>query len=113
MSAPAGITEGSFTTDGTEQTLFDQAVAGIYQLVLDTTNMVLGDSVTLRWYRAANSSGPQVLAGSVTYTDVQTIPLRVFGPFAVSHMADSWQVVFTIQRIAGADETYVYSVEAF
>lgn len=111
MSAPAEITEGTITTDGTEQVLATISTSGIYTLAVDTTAMLTSDSIILRAYRAANSSGPAVLAGSITYTNAQASPLKSFGPFTLNGMVAVWNLVFSIERVGGTDRAYPYAVE--
>jgi hypothetical protein len=74
------VTSGNQTADGSEDYLFaSNTTAGTYILVVDTTNMVNGETVVLKIYSGANSSS-LILAYQATYVNAQTEPLKFSVP---------------------------------
>lgn len=97
---------GNTTTDGTEQTLASAAsAAGIYQLLIDTTNMVDGDQIELRAYTKSNGSATEHQAYFASFANAQTDLVKMSLPIATA--AD---IKFTVKRTAGTDRAYQWGV---
>lgn len=113
MGAPVITTllsagSGTTTTDGTEQELSAATAAGgVYQLDVDCTNMVDGDSVTFKIYKKALSSGTRRLFESYSISDGGKGVIS-FGPFPTAG-----DIRFTIQRTAGTDRAYPWGILNF
>lgn len=113
MSAPTTFADGTVTTDGTEQILhnFTSATpaAGIVKLVLDTTNMASGNTTIIRAYKKSSGGNLRKFV-ETTYTNAQTVPLKETDPLSFAHAT---QLKVTIQRTAGTDRAYDWSLESF
>jgi hypothetical protein len=77
---PTVVSSGTQTADGSEDYLFaSNTTAGDYILVVDTTNLVNGETVTLKIYSGCNSTS-LILAYQATYVNAQTEPLKFSVP---------------------------------
>lgn len=81
----------------TEHSLHTNTDPKVYQLMVDTSEMVLGDELELRAKVAASSGGTkrQVLLGS--YRNVQADPIKISVP-----VISPYDVEFTLKQTAGA-----------
>lgn len=103
-------TGGTVTTDGTEQNLYINNVpAGAYKplvLKLDTTAMVAGDTVDVKYYERVKSTGNLILQETRRFSDAQAQPLKKVAMYANRH-----GVRTTITRVAGAaDRAYDWEI---
>lgn len=87
-------TEHSLTTDtsGPDADTTD----GIFQLVLDVSDMVVGDELQIRLYEKCRSGDTQRIAGQWTLTGAQAHPLWISPTVILLH---GWD--FTLDAIAG------------
>ena|SRR3990167_5092083 len=89
---------GSLTTTGssTEDTIATITTSGSFQLSLDLSDMVLGDSLTIKVKKKVRSVGTTRLLYSATYKHVQSIPVVDMIPSASTN-----EIVFTVTQSAG------------
>ncbi len=66
---------GTLTADGTEQILRAYVGLGKLHAYIDLTNMVAGNSVTVRQYMTIKTAGAYAKYAEETYAGVQTLPL--------------------------------------
>lgn len=104
-------TGGTVTTDGTEQNLYVNNIPqGAYKpivILLDCTNMIAGDAVTLKTYKRVSATGG-LLADSpaVDLVGAQSPAVKEIKLSPTRH-----GIRTTMQRIAGAaDRAYTWSV---
>ncbi len=101
-SATIGTTEYSCVTPGT--TLANDTTDGVYQVFIDTGNMVAGDQFRLKVYEKVTSGGTKreiyaaVLTGAMTDNWVSPSLILMHG----------WDV--TIQKLAGTDRSFSWSI---
>lgn len=89
----------------TEHTLDTRSSAGVYQLLVDLSNLANGDVVELRAKvkaRAAESSALLVYMG--TYANAQGIPIAASVPVSGTY------AVFTLKQTAGTGRAFPWSV---
>ena len=108
---PIGISvfesTGTLIADGTEQIIVQLLlVVSDFQCYIDLTNLVLGDSVTIRQYMKIKSTGPfllyadEVYEGGAQVTPLILMPLR---PVA-------YGTQITLQQTAGILRTFDWEV---
>ncbi len=73
---PTSIASGTLTADGTEQTLATDTTNKNYILVVDTANLVNGETVELRLYTKCLTGGTERLAYLATYVHAQGEPMK-------------------------------------
>jgi len=91
---------GKTLMDGTEQTLFESTELGEYIGVLFLHNMQSGDAITVNVYIKNVEDGNYYLAGTYSYTDVQTIKAVV-----VYDYVGKVGIKYTAQQTAGENRT--------
>lgn len=91
-----GTTEWSLTTDTSYDTADAQTTAGLYQLVLDLSDMVAGDQLQIRLYEKCRSGDTQRVAEQWILTGAQSQPLWI-GPAVM--LMHGWD--FTLDALAG------------
>lgn len=89
-------TEWSLTTDTSYDTADAQTTAGLYQLVLDLSDMVAGDRLQIRLYEKCRSGDTQRKAEEWILTGAQTKPIWI-GPAVM--LMHGWD--FTLDALAG------------
>ncbi len=92
---------GTLTADGTEQTVRDYTGLGKLHAYIDLTNMVAGNSVTIRQFMKIKTAGAYVKYAQETYTDVQTLPL-----LHIIMKPGKFGVKVTLQQAAVVYKTY-------
>ncbi len=92
---------GTLTADGTEQILRAYVGLGKLHCYIDLTNMVAGNSVTIRQYMTIKTAGSYRLYAQETYTDVQTLPL-----LHITMKPGKFGVKITLQQMAVVYKTY-------
>jgi len=114
------VAEGPTTTDGTEQVLATETVAGVYQLRIDTRNMAKGDRIELRVYLSIDTAESRYLAepGVMSYSNKQGdgtadaagdgAVVKFSLPYTVGDVGNG--VRFSLKRVAGTDRAYEWSV---
>jgi len=96
---------GTVTTDGTEQTMLDTADLGAYVLSFDTANMVNGDRIRIKITRKILTGSTAHLVYDCVFEHAQGQPI-IYSPA----IPCPFGAKFTIQREAGTDRTYDWSV---
>ncbi len=77
---PTSIASGTLTADGTEQNLATDTGNKNYVLVVDTANLVNGETVELRLYTKCLTGGTERLAYLATYNQAQGEPMKYSVP---------------------------------
>ena len=96
-------------TISTEHTLLDTTDAGVYQGLVDLTNLADGDVLELRVYIKANSSATLSVAFIVVLRDAQASDgLVVVTPPCMSPV--EWK--FTLKQTAGTGRSFQWGVFA-
>jgi hypothetical protein len=100
------IDSGTKTTAASEDTLGSAiTTAGVYQFVIDTNAMVLGDEIRIRIYTTVLSAGTSRLVQEGPYKNGQGLPIKESIP-----EASDIEFHVTIQRIAGTDRSYPWKI---
>jgi hypothetical protein len=104
--AVTSVAHGSQTaTLDTEHTLDTQTVAGVYVLVVDTTNLVAGDIVILRLKVKAVHDGSSTLAYMATFANVQSEPVK----FSIPIPVDS-EIIVTLEQTDGTGRVFPWNL---
>lgn len=99
-------TSGSQTaTINTEHQLANPTSAGFYQLVVDTSAMVNGDTVELRVYGKARSTDTEQLEDFLTFQNAQSRPLKRTLMYGTPHY-----VRLTLKQTAGTGRAFPWAV---
>lgn len=105
---PTSQAEGAQTAViDTEHVLATITTAGNYVLTVDTSNMVLGDKLTLRAKLKVRSTGTTRLAYIGTYSHTQETPVAISIPVPTISEA-----VFTLEQTAGTGRTFNWEIIA-
>lgn len=99
------VDEDTITADGTEQTVADVSEKGIYEAVIDLTNMAIGDVLVVRMYIKVLSGGAYVQNGLEVLEGAQTVP----SIYALRRTVING-FKLTIQQTAGVNRDYDYCV---
>lgn len=102
-SASISTTEYSLPNDST--TLTPITADGVYQVFIDFSAMVAGDTYELKIYEKVQSGGTQRLIATSTLSGVQGQPHYVSPSLILLH---GWDV--TLKRLAGSDRTIGWSI---
>ena len=102
-SASIPTTETSLVSGTT--TLASNTTKGIYQLFLDLSALVAGDSYTLKVKEAVQVAGTQRIVQSITLAGVQTEPVYVTPALA---MFNGWD--YTLTNSGGVARTIAWSI---
>lgn len=89
----------------TEHTLDTETGAGIYVLVVDTSNMANGDIVILRIKTKFASGGTSRLAYSATYANVQGEPNKYSIPIPVDT-----EIICTLEQTDGTGRDFPWNL---
>lgn len=102
-------TSGSTTTDGSEQTLATITSAGNYMFRIDVDNMVNADAILIRIKveARASESTAKVLYSQPVMHDQGEAAIIDFPWVAIPA---SGQYIVTLQRTAGSDRAYPWSI---
>ncbi len=92
---------GTLTADGTEQIVRAYVGTGKLHCYIDLTNMVAGNSVTVRQYMTIKTAGAYVKFAQETYADAQTLPL-----LHIVMKPGKFGVKVTLQQAAVVWKTY-------
>ena len=99
--------KGTFTADGTEQTIREIARIGKVQGYIDFTNMASGDSVTIRSYVKIKSGGSYILQGQRALSDAQaTAKLMHIFEFPTPQ----YGFKITLEQTAGTNRAYDWMI---
>jgi hypothetical protein len=111
MSDTVQASGSQLTVIGTEHTLVDIAVAGVFQLVVNATPNVAGDTLELRAYqKVASGDAAPLLAYTGRVEDVPPEPVLVSLPISNS-LTVAAAVRFTLKMPAGAPRTFDWRVD--
>lgn len=92
-------------TLSSEHTLDTETTAGVYVLVVDTSNMANGDIVTFRLYSKYASGGTSRIAFSANYAHAQTEPNKYSPPIPIDT-----ELVCTLEQTDGTGRDYYWSL---
>lgn len=104
-SAASGTQSATLTT---EHTLATITTIGTYQLNVDTTNLVNGETLTLRAKTKTLSGGASGLAYEAVYKHAQGDVQKFSVPIAILI-----EVVFTLRQDGGTGRAFPWNVVAF
>lgn len=111
MAVTAFATGTQAATVGTEHTLSDVNQAGVYQLIVDTDNMVAGDAVELRIGAIVLTGGARKGAYFQTYTDEQSGEELIKYSVPVSNdLTDTGSLRFTLKQTRGTSRNFDWKV---
>ena len=99
-------TEWSLATDTSYDTADAQTTAGLYQIVLDLSDMVAGDQLQIRLYEKCRSGDTQRVAEEWILTGAQSKPIWVSPAVMLLH---GWD--WTLDALAGTI-TVLWSIRA-
>ena len=102
---PTLITDGSVTTDGTEQTLATDTSNKVFVLVIDTVNMANNDTIEIKLKTIVRSAGTERIAYYVMYANVQGEPIKYSIPVPANISFKA-----TIKRLTGTDRAYPWAL---
>lgn len=91
-----GTTEWSMATDTSYDTADAQTTAGLYQVVLDLSDMVAGDTLQIRLYEKCRSGDTQRVAAEWILTGAQGTPIWISPAVMLIH---GWD--WTLDALAG------------
>ena len=89
----------------TEHTLDTETDAGVYVLVIDTSNMAAGDITILRIKTKDKSGGTSRLAYSATYANIQGEPHKYSVPVPIDT-----EIVCTLEQTDGTGRNYDWNL---
>jgi hypothetical protein len=99
--------KGTFTADGTEQTIREIARIGKVQGYIDFTNMASGDSTIIRTYAKIKSGGSYLLNGQKILSNTQTtLKLMYFFEYPTTN----YGFKITLEQEAGTNRAYDYII---
>ncbi len=110
--SPAFDSGTQSATVGTEHTLSSISTAGVFQLVVDLSNLAAGDVVEIRHKRRVLSGGTLLGAGGPTlYVDAQAAEDAVHesAPFG-NDLTSVVGVEFTLKQVAGTAKSFPWKV---
>lgn len=88
---------GTLTTDASEQFLTSPNVAGTFQLVVDTNDMVDGDTIVIRVYQMVLTGGTTRVVQVARYDDIQPADDKIKNSIPVSNeLTDTNSLRFSI-----------------
>lgn len=100
-------TGGVVATDGTEQTLATITTGGVFQLVVDLSNMQNGDAVEFRAKVKIRSLSSEKTVVMSTYAHAQGAD----GAIAITPpLPAPYQFSATIRRVSGGDRSYEWAI---
>lgn len=114
-ATPTAAASGTQTaTVTTEHTLFDSSVAGVYQLYVDTVNMVAGDVLELRAYQMILTSGTRRVVYVGSWSGAQpTDDLIKFDIPRGNELTDSGAMRYTLKQTFGTSRNFPWKVLAY
>ena len=109
ISAPyentVSVTTSEYSCPNAGTTLTPITVAGVYQVFLDTSDMVAGDELQIRVYEKVRSAGTQRIIMQTNLVGAQSPPTFVMPALTLMH---GWDV--TLKTIAGTSITVDWSI---
>jgi len=111
LAVTAHATGTQTATIGTEHTLDDVAVAGVFVLVVDTNAMAASDVLELRIYVIALTGGTRRVAYYDLFSDAQSADDKIKISVPVSNeLTDAGSVRATLKLTAGTGRAYPWKV---
>ncbi len=108
---PTLQSSGTKTADGTEQTLVDVAVAGLFVLEVDLSVMQAGDFTVLRIYGITLTGGTRREGWSMTYQGAQPTDSQLAISLHIGNeLTDSGSLRFTMEQRFGTGRAYPWKV---
>jgi len=102
----ASVGSGTQTaTINEEHTLDTETAAGVYVLVVDMSNLVNGDAVTLNIKTKYASGGTSRVAYSASYANVQAEPNKYSVPVPVDA-----QIICTLKQTTGTGRDFYWNL---
>lgn len=92
---------------GTEHSLATTTAAKVYDLSVDTSNMINGDVLELRIKRKVLTGGAEALLFYAVFSHAQSEPVKVSVPVVAPYGA-----TFTLKQTAGTAKAFPWSVES-
>ncbi len=92
-------------TPATEHTLYDNATAGVFELVVDATNLSGAELVELRAYVKVLAAGSYRQAHMVTVAAGDTSPAIISPPLLCPN-----GVKFTLKQVGGSSRNFDWAV---
>lgn len=102
---PTSISDGSVTTDGTEQTLVTDTTNKVYVFAIDCGAMVDGDEIEIKIKTIVRASGTERNAFYANYVNAQGAPIKYSEPIPADISCK-----VTIKRLAGTDRAYPWKL---
>lgn len=98
----------------TEHTLLDVAVAGTFQIAVDKSAMLAGDTLELRIYDIVLTGGTRRVAYFQSYSGAQSADDMIAISVPISNdLTDAGSLRFTLKQIAGSARAYPWKVLKF
>lgn len=92
-------------TVGTEHTLDTETTSGVFQLRVDTKNMVLGDEVEIRMKTKVRTGGTSGQEHYAVYKHNQTDPIKKSIP-----VESDVELICTLKQTAGTSRTFPWKL---
>jgi hypothetical protein len=106
------VASGSLTATGggTEDDIGSPPydTAGTYVLVVDTANLVNGETVRLRGYREARSTDTQRVVYEASFSHAQSVPVKISVPLPIP---TNCGLKFTLTQTGGTARAFPWSIE--
>ncbi len=100
------VSSGTQTaTVGTLHSLYSTTTSGVFSLLVDTSNMTLGDTLELSVSVAFASGGSRKNTYEVTYAHVQSDPGKISVP-----VVSPYSVEFSLKQTAGTGRAFPWCV---
>ncbi len=111
---PVAQGSGTKTADGTEQTLLDVAVAGLFGLIVDLAAMQATDITEFRIYQIVLTGGTRRVAYLSSYAGIQAADdLILEAPPISNELTDSGSLRFTLTQTEGTGRAYPWKVLSY
>lgn len=114
MAVTAAGSGTQTATIGTEHTLLDIAVAGVFTLHVDKINMAASDMLELRVYQMILTGGTRRVAYKASWADAQVADdmIAISVPIA-NELTDAGALRFTLKQVLGTGRAFPWKVLAY
>lgn len=111
MSVTAQGSGSQVATVGTEHTLLDIAVAGVFSLHVDKSVLANGDTLELRLYQIVLTGGTRRVAYYDEWSDAQDADdmIAISVPIA-NELTDAGAIRATLKQTVGTSRTFAWKV---
>jgi hypothetical protein len=111
MAITAHATGTQASTIGTEHTLDDVAIAGVFQLYISLENLAAGDIVELRAYQIMLTGDTRKVIMKEVYSDAQpTDDIHKFFVPLANELTDAGSIRFTLKQTRGTTRNFKWKV---